>query len=294
MSRKELFGYPALMKAGLGNMLIPWARCVLWCRDHNAQMIAPFWTKLRIGPFLRFEKDKRQYQRLFHNADQISGLQRIILLARSRSVESGVWSPAEAGSRPVVVRFRGMDGAASLIGRHAEVRDELYRITKPRFIPRAPARPFIAVHVRLGDFTPASGGELTAGVHCRRLPVEWYADALSALRAGVGNTMAAKVYSDGSDEELRPLLSLGAVERAEKSEAITDMLALAQSSALIASGSAFSMWGCYLGGTPAIWHPGQQFSMRGNAADNALDVEWGGPGGLPERFVEAVRARIAA
>jgi len=76
----KLYGYPVLMKAGLGNMLFPWADCYLWCKDHNAQMIAPFWAKLRIGPYLRREKDKRSYQRLFNTQDQISGFKRLFLL----------------------------------------------------------------------------------------------------------------------------------------------------------------------------------------------------------------------
>ena len=31
----RVYGYPVLPRAGLGNMLFPWADCYLWCRDHG-------------------------------------------------------------------------------------------------------------------------------------------------------------------------------------------------------------------------------------------------------------------
>lgn len=276
-------------------MLVPWAKCVLWCRDHRAQIIAPFWTKPRIGPFLRFERDKRQYQRFFIPGDQVSGFDRLLLLARSRKVDVKDWRPRtlDGKSRPVVVRFRDMDGTEALVSRHSEIAAELFRITKPEFLPRSELREaFIGVHVRLSDFQRASRAELEGGIHCRRIPVEWYADAVLALQRELGNELPARVFSDGSDDELKPLLALDRISRAEKAPAITDMLALSQSSVLVASGSAFSMWGCYLGGAPAIWFPGQQFSIRGRTAQNSLDIEWDSGEVMPESFVARVRERI--
>jgi len=69
---------------------------------------------------------------------------------------------------------------------------------------------------------------------------------VGALQAALGSALPVRVFCDGTDDELRPLLGLDAVERVERAATITDKLALSQSSALIASGSTFSMWGCYL------------------------------------------------
>ena len=273
----RLYGYPILMKAGLGNMLIPWARCVLWCKDNNAQMIAPYWTKIRIGPFLRLERDKRQYQFLFNHTNQIAGLKRLILLALCRKIDEVDWpnGTVEGKSDRIIVCFKNMDRADALVGRHKEITDELCRITKPCYIPKDLAnRPFIGIHVRLGDFMPASKEELNRGLHCIRIPIQWYADALLELRKSVGKNMEAKIFSDGHDEELMPILRIAGTSRYEGGAAITDMLALSKATVIIASGSSFSVWASYLGGVPTIWYPGQRFSMRCNLEEKYRDIEW--------------------
>src|SRR5258708_1414093 len=212
----DLFGYPVLMRAGLGNMLVPWAKCVLWCKDNDAQMIAPFWTKVRIGPFLRFERDKRQYRLLFHHGDQIAGVRRLSLLARGSAMDASDWAAASRRfAGPVVVRFQGMDDPHPLIGREVEVSAALRRITKAELIPANTTQPFVRVHVRMGDFQTASPTELKTGAHCRRIPVEWYADTLMELRRVLGFDMPARIYCDGTDDELRPLLALARVTRVD-------------------------------------------------------------------------------
>lgn len=292
MIRACLYGYPALMKAGLGNMLLPWARCVLWCKDNNAQMIAPYWTKVRIGPFLRGERDKRQYQLLFNHACQISGIARVTILALTRRIDESDWNSGAVEDRRgrIVVCFRGMDRIEALSGRHQEIADALYGITKPRFIPNnIPDKPFIGVHVRMGDFAEACEEELKKGAHCIRIPIQWYADALVEFRRVVGENMEAKVFSDGGDEELMPLLKIAGTSRYEGGSAITDLLALSKATVIIASGSSFSIWASYLGNVPAIWHPGQKFSMRCNYEEENRDIEWDRGAVLDNDFINVIK-----
>lgn len=291
MIKPYLYGYPVLMRAGLGNMLIPWARCVIWCKDNNAQMIAPYWAKIRIGPFLRRERDKRQYQFLFNHTNQIAGLKRVIILALCRKIDEADWhnGTVEGKSDRIIVCFRNMDRADTLVGRHTEVADELFRITKPRYRPKnLTNKPFIGIHVRLGDFIPASKEELNLGLHCIRIPIQWYADALLELRKSVGKNMDAKIFSDGQDEELMPILRIPGTSRYEGGSAITDMLALSKATVIIASGSSFSIWASYLGGVPAIWHPGQRFSIRCNHEGENRDVEWDNGKFLDNDFIRLI------
>lgn len=295
MLKSHLYGYPVLMRAGLGNMLIPWARCVLWCKDNNAQMIAPYWTKIRIGPFVRLERDKRQYQFLFNHTNQIAGIKRLIILALSRKIDEINWhsGTVEGRSDRIVVCFRNMDRADALAGRHKEITEELYRITKTCYIPKYHANsPFIGIHVRLGDFPPASKEELNRGLHCIRIPIQWYADALLELRKAVGKNMEAKIFSDGEDDELMPLLKIAGTSRYEGGAAITDLLALSKATVIIASGSSFSIWASYLGEVPAIWHPGQQFSMRCNHEEENRDIEWDRGKVLDNDFIRLIKYPI--
>jgi hypothetical protein len=286
-----LYGYPALMKAGLGNMLVPWARCLLWCRDYDAQMIAPHWTKIRLGPFLRGERDKRLYQRFFNHGGGIAGIRRTVLLATSRTVEDHEWQSgprAQARGR-TVVRFSGMEGTGALAGRHREVARELSRITKPKYQPAAiHDRPFVGIHVRMGDFTPASEAELTSGLHCRRIPLHWYVDTLLELRKALGKSMEAKVFSDSAGGEIEPLLRIAGTWLSEGRAAITDMLALSKAAVIVASGSAFSMWASYLGDVPALWHPGQNFSMRPAWGETNKDTEWDRRRVIDDDFIRVI------
>ena len=86
--KNKIYGYPILPKAGLGNMLLVWADCYISCKDLKIKQIAPFWRKLRIGTYLRGERDKREYQRLFTNGKNISGINRLLLLLISNKVST--------------------------------------------------------------------------------------------------------------------------------------------------------------------------------------------------------------
>ena len=55
--------------AGLGNILFPWARALVYTKKYNLTRIKTTWFNLKIGPFLRLERDKRVYSDLFNETD---------------------------------------------------------------------------------------------------------------------------------------------------------------------------------------------------------------------------------
>jgi hypothetical protein len=258
-------------------------------------MVAPLWFRVRIGPYLRRERDKRAYHRLFHGGGAITGVRRLLALATLPRIPEAEARAAPEGRRGVVL-FRGMGRLFEDLRGHSEsIRAELLRITRPGLLPGPRASPFIAVHVRLGDFSlPSSVDVLTRGNHNYRIPVEWYVEALRAVRADVGSCWPAVLFSDGADAELAPILSEPAIERARGSTAITDLIDMAGARALVASGSTFSMWASFLGQIPTVWYPGQrrQFVL-GSADARGLEPEWD-VGGLPKEFREAVSSGIRA
>jgi len=77
------YAYADVGYFGLTHSLLAWARCHLWAADNQVPMIAPSWLRVRgrIGPWLRREPDKRQYQLLFRFPDYITGMRRLALLA---------------------------------------------------------------------------------------------------------------------------------------------------------------------------------------------------------------------
>jgi hypothetical protein len=257
-------------------------------------MLAPRWFRIRVGPYVRRERDKRNYFLLFSSAGYVAGLRRgFVLCTRSRVSESDELARSTF-EQPAVVVFRGMERQFEpLRGRAAEIREELIRITEPRHRPPRAGGPFLALHVRCGDFTKPERGKPVPSRPNQRIPVEWYVLALRQIRNSLGAPAGAIVFSDGTDKELAPLLAEPGVERCARS-AVADLLTICNASALIASGSTFSMWASFLGQVPAIWYPGQSRGpLLGNADVPDLEPEWDG-GRLPPSFVAAIAKRWEA
>ena len=298
----QVYGYAMPGRYGLGNMLLPWARCFLWCRDNQAPMIAPRWTYLRLGPYLRRERDKRNYQRFFRQDGYISGLRRALLLVSTRRLtEEQAAEVAGEGTR-VVVCFEGMgDFFRPLAGRHAEVRAELRRITRPELLNQPPASldgrrtSVIGVHVRRGDFAPSDMTALASGLPNYRIPLAWYIETLQRLRVALGWEAKTFIFSDGAEEELAPLLDLPNVDLYRTGSAIGDLFALAASQVMIASGSTFSMWASFLGQVPCLWFPGQrQQRLLHDDPSGCLEPEVGLGDAIPAELVEYARHRWEA
>lgn len=245
---------------GLGNLMLTWARCLSGAERQGWQMVWPTWQSFkpknwRVNPY-----DHRTYTDLFQpNERYITGWRKPWCLARRRWI-----TEKEAGSGEVppgsVVEFRGMEGFfAPFVQDHELVYRELKRIARPphlaAFSEDEPAP--IGIHVRRGDFNQRSIDEEIRDSHNSLLPLNWYIDALKALRAAAGSDVPAFVFSDGNEEELRELLVLPRVRRVDYGSGLGDMFGLSRSRLLIASGSTFSMWGSYLGQVPTLWHPGK-------------------------------------
>jgi hypothetical protein len=123
-----------------------------------------------------------------------------------------------------------------------------------------------------------------------RLPMDWYVDRLRVLRAAIGRDVPVIVYSDGDDAALAPVLSERGVIRSPRQASVTDLLAMSNASALIASGSGFSLWGAFLGNVPRISFRGQ--SIVPIHADPTHEVETMAGEALPDTFTSIVRLRL--
>jgi hypothetical protein len=244
-----------------------------------------------MGPLLRGEQDRRQYHRLFTSRDQVAGMTKWFRLLTSRRVRFTESLDIVACRQPTVVVFDQLPIFHRLAGRHDELRDGLSSMTRPEYLPSPRIRPMIGVHVRLGDYLPP-GAPSRPGCHYR-LELSWYQEALREIRRVAGAAVDAVLFSDGADDELRVLLGEENVIRSTRRSAVTDLLDLAQSRIIIASGSTFSMWGSFLGQVPALWHSGSRFrSVVAAAEPGGLEPEWRPGTPLPDLFVAAVRARV--
>ncbi len=271
---------------GLGNLLLPFARSVAYASRNHCKVIAPTWLQLKIGPILRGETDIRAYGGSFDTLSEwLHGRERLFVLLRSERVAEEAAASARDGA---IIEFRGLRNYfADIALDHGLVSDTIRRMTKPETRGVAPNdyRPFIGVHVRLGDFaSPAPGEPLNFGEN-RRLPIDWYVRMVQAVRARMPVPLPVKLYSDGDNAELAPLLSLEDCTRANGHSAIADLLKLSEAEVLIGSPSTFSMWASYLGRMPSIWYPG---SLREPLlADPRTECEALGAGDLEHLDLES-------
>jgi hypothetical protein len=297
-----VYAYPRLSKAdflvlriggnGLGNLLFTWARCLSRSRREGWRMIWPTWyshkpKNKRVNPY-----DIRTYGDLFRpTGDYISGIgkARHLIFRRHISEAEARSGPPQAGC---VVQFRGMaDKFRPFLRDLDRVRTELLAMTRERHLAgfRAPHPAPIALHVRRGDFRQRASYEETVGTVNSLLPLGWYMSALEAVRRKCGKPLRAWVFSDGTEEELAPLLAMEQVERAEFGSSIADILALSRSRLLIASGSTFSQWGTYLGQVPTIAHPGK-IDQHLLLDHPEREIEWAPGNALPD-WIAAVCER---
>ena len=245
---KKLYVFPDVGRTGLCNMLFPWARAVLFAREVKCAVIAPRWTKLlRVGQWLRNERDKRYYTGQFTNTGYVSGLRRLglLLLSLCSRVDE---HKAEMRPRGGVVVFKGLGQYfEALSGESEYIKNELLRIVNPNILIRLAQLPsrFIGVHVRGGDF--ASTGQ--------SLSMDYYRRGIAAARRKVGEDVPVLIFSDSRPQELRPLIELKDVCIMPSAPAIHDVLALSRSIALVGTNhSSFSEWASFLGGMPSFWN----------------------------------------
>jgi hypothetical protein len=268
-------------------------------------MIAPTWLHLqhRIGPILRRERDNRQYHRLFQFPGYVGGLRRLSLLAtatRASAEATDLSALLASHDRRLVVfsnrmRLNEETHFPEIVGHGDSIRRALTDITKPVYRPSVNPRPYVAVHVRMGDFgAPVSVDALRQGSKNCRIPIQWYVDVVRTLRQALGE-ISVCVYSDGSDEALAPLLLIPGVARSPKQASVTDLLSMGQASLVVSSGSGFSMWGAYLADSPRICFRGQRFTrVLASIGDVDREPECEIASEIEPSFFRYVQARLSA
>jgi hypothetical protein len=278
----KLYALARVGRAGLGNSLFPWARAELFARETGAHLLAPRWTNIRIGPYLRGEPDKRRYWSFFRAKHHLRGLSRVFIETFGRRFsETEIEYSYRPGSslRPCIVEFRGIGNFFSpLVGKHEFIRHQLWQMTVAPL--RANARQYdnglIAMHVRRGDLTRQGFSQ-----HALRndvtqyTPISWFASMARAVRRERSlDSFPLVVFTDGSPDELGQLLEIDGVRLHTRQTAITDLWMLTHARLLFASGfSTFSMWASFLGGMPTIYAPGKIQQRVQSERPNSFEIE---------------------
>lgn len=248
-------GYVRLSGVGLGNAFFSYFHAVRHAERSQARVIEPAWPSLKLGTLLRRERSKRLYGSLFKpHPTEIAGGAKAATLTRAltRRHVVDVCQPFPSFSPGCtnvchVSRFT-FDGLHE--HRHS-IRERLLTIYKAAGTRSVLPRGAIAVHVRLGDFaTPSSTNDVETSTNVR-IPFEWYISAIEQVIRTFGGSHVY-VFSDAFEDELSPILSMGATVFRGQDD-LDDLLAMSSASFLIGSNSTFSSWAAFLGDTPSLW-----------------------------------------
>ncbi len=260
-----LFCHVILPRTGLGNRLLPWARCRLFAEVNHARMLVPYWPQVKFMSSVRGALGHpvnifpiRTYHNLFRRGrEEVTGWQRLWLQWTASkcpepSAVAAPW-PTPVAQRTVVV-FEGLrDYFQQLKGWDEFLHRELRAITRTRWLRRVDQIPLNVVGINVGlspfgDRVPPWG-------------IEWYAESLALIRKIAGFSVPAFLVSDGRPRVLAPLLTMGSVTLVTTGSAIGDILLLARARVLIGSGgSTFSAWAAFLGQMPTVTPPGYPLS----------------------------------
>lgn len=237
------FSYPVLSNRdyvwfrvggpGLANCLFFATQAYVYAKKNGAEFIEPTWMKFSIGPWIRREKDKRIYRQLFRPVG-IRGLKKLLLISPLASIR---------GKK--IVKFSSLGNYFADLSNNVDIVNEyLSKIVLPETVSRVDEQELadvIAIHVRLGDYVP----EL-------RIPLDWYCQVTSKILS-MNPSQKFALFSDGTNEELEPLLSFQNVKKVFYGNAFADMWAISKCKLVIASDSTFSAWGAFMGQKPIVF-----------------------------------------
>lgn len=286
LSKYDL-GFFRILGDGLGNLLFPWARSVVAAKKYDATLIEPTWPQIKLGPILRREPDLRLYADLFHvSPEAIHGLKKILVLATEKKlpdisltdITREVW---EKYGRGVFV-FKGRKHYFNdILQEHEFVKRKLLAIAKD-IHKTGLSYDFtnsVNIHIRRGDFK----------IEGWTTSLDWFVWVMDELRKQLGSDIKFNIFSDGSSDELAPILMQKNTKRVFFGSALGDLLALSQSRVLVGSyNSTFSMWASYLGRMPTIWPEKGLFQpLHYESPHNEIELPLGEP--FPPLFIKSLK-----
>jgi len=295
---------------GLGNEMVPWARAFLASQVLGARLLAPafglnrrgYWRDFRTAPddwivnralerLLPVVEFTEADYRAHGGDDVVSALRRFAVERRLHErmafllVTEGLWGgfyhvqAARAFMRATLYQSRF--AAGNLL----KLRERI-----------DPEKILVGMHVRLGDFRPAAPREGYRITPNTSLPLAWFQRIAAGLQRELGDQVQFLLVSDGTREQLRPLLqSVPCITTADLPNGdCSDALALADADLLVCSSSTYSHLAAFLSDSPYLWfapnlyrHPEGCYSAGDPSADQRLDSP-------RQRALRAFAARDAA
>jgi Glycosyl transferase family 11 len=254
----------SLPKAGLGNQLFPLLKAHLFAEKHQLPIVITGYNRLKIGPYLRGDKSKRNYQRSFSFQKNW-----LAALMAGRSIGNFQHTVHETQlSEAVVIQpntrylFDSIPHWSDPFDGLKQHRDQVLKIFQALLHPSVKEAlnnrpyPIVGVHIRMGDFRKLQSNEDFAKVGGVRTPETYFIEMINGIRKMAGRELPVIIFTDGHQHELPALFQLPGITLAEGNRDIVDLILLSKSKIIVASaGSTFSTWAGFLSAAALILHP---------------------------------------
>lgn len=247
-----------LPKAGLGNQLFPLMQAAVFAHLNHLELIVIGYHRLKLGPYLRKEKNKRKYQGFFIFQKSILGegmdKLRVKKMLKNWSVvyEPEVKPLPEVSKNYTLYWFEKMttyhDYFKHLKAYRGLVIELLFSLLDPLVLQKYNAEKtnYISLHIRMGDFRKLNEGEKYNSGHVRA-PLEFFNETLNGIRKIRNDKFPAIVFSDGYKAELADILTQPNVKLSELDSDLLELLLLSKGKIIIGThGSTFSAWAAFL------------------------------------------------
>jgi hypothetical protein len=270
---KKSFAYARLPRAGIGNKLLVWARALVFAHLNDMPLSVSNWAEIKIGPFLRNEKNKRQYWGYFNTENCPGFLKKLFFLCWFRKIhEPAIVQIASSTRQKTLYLFEKTppwsDYFKDIRAYRGLIKSALYEIISPKYIVLMDSKkpPVVGVHIRRSDFREAQPGEDLGSACNIRTPLAYYVRTIGIIRRVYGEDLPVTIFTDGREEEISDLLALPEVRLAEPNPDIIDFLLLSRSKCIVvSSGSTFSYWAAFLSDAPVVMHPQHPVLIRPDA-----------------------------
>ncbi len=267
--------YIKLPKTGLGNMLLVWARGLVFAQLNNLPYSSSSWWGLHWGALLRREKKSRLYLGYFKETPLWKQIV-MCFYCRIFAVEKDPPVSRQNKILPVdkkVYVFQqvltGNDLFGSLRDHQQIVAEGLNNLLAPKMKVKLAqySNPVIGVHIRRGDFK--LGNQTT--------PLEYFIAAINTVRKAAGENLPVTIFTDADESELTEILLLPGISIAEKKPDILDILLMGNSKLMILSkSSTFSYWAAFLSDAIVIrpHNDWQKMIKQNGSTINYCEINW--------------------
>jgi len=241
-----------LPRGGLGHSLESYSRAFVYYASGVAEFIHPNWFKVRIGPYLRGEKDKRNYWYMIKTPKKW-GLHPINNWRRftHRVVIENKFNPNDNGQF-LIVKDEGPHSFPHIQPYKQQFMEALVSISRYKINSKLKS-PTIGIFHRSGDFLKYWQPKYGSNEYKRRthgygyIPPEYAAEALIKCRKIAGWDVPAVLSTDAYDKEIECILSLGNVTLSRSDSALANMLEMRHHDVLIVGTSSYGHWSFFLG-----------------------------------------------